>query len=92
MQNKIVSQKSFENTIYNDPIELLIAVKEHALKYQESRYEMSIISDAFCAVFHVQQKEQESIQDYTRGFKTAREILESHRSNYLLSSIWKIPG
>jgi hypothetical protein len=35
MQNKIVSRKSFETTIYNDPIELLIAVKEHAaLNYQ----------------------------------------------------------
>ena len=39
---------------------------------------MSIISDAFQAVFYVQQKESESLQDYTRRFKTAREILESH--------------
>ena len=39
---------------------------------------MSIISDAFRAVFNTKQKEHESLQDYTRRFKTAREILESH--------------
>jgi hypothetical protein len=37
MQNKIAARRNFETVIYNDPIELLIAVKEHALNYQESR-------------------------------------------------------
>jgi hypothetical protein len=78
MQNKIIARSNFENEIYNDPIKLLNAVKEHALNYQETRYEMSIISDAFRALFNVQQKESESLQDYTRRYKTAREILESH--------------
>jgi hypothetical protein len=79
MQNKIMARSNFEAAeIYNDPIKLLNAVKEHALNYQETRYEMSIISDAFRALFNLQQKESESLQDYTRRFKTAREILESH--------------
>jgi hypothetical protein len=86
MQNKIVSRTIFEDTIYNDPIELLKAVKEHALNYQETRYEMSIISDAFRAVFNVRQKEGESLQDYTRRFKTAREILESHLGGQIILS------
>ena len=86
MQNKIISRTTFESTIYNDPIELLIAVKEHALNYQETRYEMSIISDAFRAVFNVQQKEGEGLQDYTRRFKTAREILESHLGGQIILS------
>ena len=33
MQIKIVSRKDFEQQVYNDPIELLKAVKEHALNY-----------------------------------------------------------
>jgi hypothetical protein len=78
MQNKIMARSNFENEIYNDPIKLLNAVKEHALNYQETRYEMSIISDSFRVLFNVQQKERESLQDYTRRYKTAREILESH--------------
>jgi hypothetical protein len=80
------ARTNFENAIYNDPIELLIAVKEHALNYQETRYEMSIISDAFRAVSYVQQKESESLQDYTRRFKTAREILESHLGGQIILS------
>ena len=46
MQNKIVSRSSFESTIYNNPIELLIAVKEHALNYQETRYRILPRSDS----------------------------------------------
>jgi hypothetical protein len=84
MQNKITSRSNFEGLIYNDPIKLLNAVKEHALNYQETRYEMCIISDAFRALFNVQQKESESLQDYTRRFKTAREILESHLGRQII--------
>jgi hypothetical protein len=46
MQNKIMARSNFEAEIYNNPIKLLNAVKEHALHYQETGYEMSIISDA----------------------------------------------
>jgi hypothetical protein len=84
MQNTIMSRSNFEGSIYNDPIKLLNVVKEHALNYQETRYEMSIILDAFRALFNVQQKESESLQDYTRRFKTAREILESHLGGQII--------
>ena len=47
MQNHIVARKDYETNIYNNPIELLKAIKEHSLNYQEKRYEMSIILDAF---------------------------------------------
>ena len=39
---------------------------------------MSIVSDAFRATFNTRQRENESLQDYTRRFKTSKEILESH--------------
>ena len=32
--------------MYNDPIELLQVIKEHALNYQESLYVMEIIDNA----------------------------------------------
>jgi hypothetical protein len=47
---------------------------------------MSIILDAFRAVFNVQQKEEESLQDYTRQFKTTRETLESHLGGQIILS------
>jgi hypothetical protein len=66
MQNKIASRSDYDSVVYNDPIALLRAIKEHSLNYQETRYEMSIISDAFRSVFTPKQKEVESLQDYTR--------------------------
>ena len=39
---------------------------------------MAIISDAIRALMNTKQKESESLQDYTRRFKTSKEIMESH--------------
>jgi hypothetical protein len=78
MQSRLEQRTDYESTIYNDPIELLQAIKEHALNYQETRYKMSIISDAFRALFGTKQREGENLQEYTRRFKTSKEILESH--------------
>ena len=43
MQSKIESRRDYESGIYNKPIKLIEAIKEHALNYEETRYEMSII-------------------------------------------------
>ena len=69
MQGKLEARTDCESIIYNDPIELLRAVKEHALNYQESKYEMSIITDAFRAFFNCHQKNNETLQEYTNRFK-----------------------
>jgi hypothetical protein len=78
MQSRLEQRTDYESTIYNDQIELLQAIKEHALNHQETPYEMSIISDAFRALFGTKQREGENLQEYTRRFKTSKEILESH--------------
>ena len=78
MQAKIESRREYESDIYNKPIKLIEAIKEHALNYEETRYEMSIILDAFKAFIHCKQREKEGLQEYTRRFKTAREIMNSH--------------
>ena len=78
MKAKIEARKDYESNIYNRPIKLIDAIKEHALNYEESRYEMSIILDAFMTFFNCRQKEKELLQDYTRRFKLAREIMNSH--------------
>jgi hypothetical protein len=69
MQNRLEQRTDYETTIYNDPIELLKAIKEHALNYQETRYS---------ALFSTKQREGENLQEYTKRFKTSKEILESH--------------
>eukprot|EP00978_Attheya_sp_CCMP212_P009120 scaffold21484_cov55-Attheya_sp.AAC.2 len=77
LQNKLQSRSDFDST-ENDPIELLKAVKEHSLNYQENRYEMSIILDSIKAMIDTHQKEHETLRNFTKRFKTSRDMLESH--------------
>ena len=39
---------------------------------------MLIIKEAFSTIFSVTKKEKESLQDYTRQFKTAKDVLDTH--------------
>ena len=78
MLNKLLAQSDYEDEIYKNLIKLIKALKEHSLNYQEACYEMSIISDAFQALWNTTQKENENLQDYTWHFKTSKDILESH--------------
>ena len=88
------ARTDYESTINNDPIELLRAVKEHSLNYQGSRYEMSIITDAFRAFFNCHQKNNETIQEYTKRFKVWKEILQSHLGGAIVLQkfIQSMPG
>lgn len=74
MQSKLEACTDFESSIKENPIELLKAIKQHALNYQEHRYEMSIILDAIRSVVNCKQRDNESLHDYTRRFKTARDV------------------
>ena len=78
MQNKIAGPKEYDTEIYNNPFKLLIAMKQHSLNFQDSKYKMSIIIDAIIIFINTRQKENESLQEYTRRFKTAKDIMESH--------------
>ena len=78
MKSKIEARVDFENGMYNDPIKLLQAIKEHSLNYEESRYDMRIIIDALDAYLNCKQRDNESLQDYTKRFKLAKDILVSH--------------
>jgi hypothetical protein len=66
MQVKIESRNDFEDNIKNNPIELLKALRQHSLNYQEHRHEMSIILDALRTLINLRQREQESLTDYTK--------------------------
>jgi hypothetical protein len=78
MQNKIQTRSDYESRMYNKPIQLLKAIKEHALNDQETKYEMSIMADAFRGILGTTQHKNESLQDYTTRFKTAKEVLQLH--------------
>ena len=76
MKNKIESRSDYKK-FRNDPILLLKAIKEHALNYKK-RYSMSIILDAMRTVLGTKQNGSENLQDCTKRFCVARDVLKSH--------------
>ena len=69
---------NYQSVIFNDPIKLLEAIKQHALNFDETQYAMSIIANSVRAFFTTVQKDNESLTEYTRRFRTSRDIMESH--------------
>ena len=83
-QNKITSRLDYNSSVYNNPIVLLRAIKDHLLNYQGMRYEMAIISDDFWSTFTSLQKDREILQDYTRKFNSSTEIVKYHLGGPLI--------
>jgi hypothetical protein len=46
MQHKIEARWKFETDIKDDPIELLKAIKEHSINFEDTKYDMEIIHTA----------------------------------------------
>jgi hypothetical protein len=65
MKNKIESRTDYA-TIQQGLIELLKAIKEHALNYQEQRYKHMIVLDAMTTLFGKKQQDNESLRDYMK--------------------------
>ena len=90
MQNKVKACKDFLTVVKGDPMELLKAIKQHALNFQDTRCPMSIIHDAIKAVVNLKQKEGENLQECTKRFKTAKDVMVSHLGGHsFLQSMWR---
>ena len=50
-----------KTNIHNNPVELLKAIKEYILNYQESHYGMVIILDTFRAFLNYKQNSEKSL-------------------------------
>ena len=87
MKNKIEARSDFKSKIVNNPFELIKAIKEHSLNFQEKRYNMSVILDAMRTLINTRQKENESLQDYTKQFRTTREVLEMQMGGSIMFPI-----
>ena len=63
--------------VSKDPIELLKAIKEEALSYQDNKYPAAIVLNALTNLLTCKQQHGESLQDYTSRFKNYRDVLMS---------------
>ena len=71
MRSKMQSRKDYELAVKDDPIELLKAVKQHALAFQDTKYELATIVDCMKALINMKQKDDEALLDFKKRFKTA---------------------
>jgi hypothetical protein len=74
LQDSFEARPDYHTDIKKNAINLLNAVEEHSLSYEETRYDMSTISDAVRTLFNIRQKEDEGLVAYTSRFKTIRNI------------------
>ncbi len=78
MAQRLQTRSDFDSTIKGNPVELLNAIREHALSFQETKYDMSTMADAFRHLINTKQADNEGLVDYSKRFRVASEVLTSH--------------
>ena len=63
MQESLESRAEFEDEIDGDPFELLRAIREEALSFSETEYEMAAVHATMKVFMTIRQKDQESLID-----------------------------
>ena len=77
LQNKILSLADYEAAVKGNPIEMLVRIQQLSIQFQEKKYGTAVVVDAMKNLLNLKQTEDEDLVDYTRRFKSARDILES---------------
>ena len=83
MQAKIMERKDYDKS-NRDPIVLLQVIKELSYSYQDTKYDMKIVTSAIKNFVNLKQKDEESLIDYTTRFKTARDVLKAQLGGEIL--------
>ena len=84
LRDRIEAQIAFEATIRNNHIELLLAMKQRASNCEEFRASISVASNNCGVCLNCEQHNYESLSDFTRSFKAAREIIQLHIGDPIL--------
>ncbi len=99
LQNKLEEQKDYLTKIYNNPIETMAAIKELCYGYQPEKYPMWSVISALRTLCNIKKCDDESLNDYQRGFLSAWDIFysleghlffESYIKNVKSTDIWDI--
>ena len=78
LQNTIKTRVDFKTTIQDEPIELLKTIKIVMHEPERSKYPYALIMEAFKRVINIRQKENESLIDYSKRIKQAKDVLVAH--------------
>ena len=84
MQNKVEQAENFDTTIRNNPIELLKKIKELMHNPGDASYDYISLIMALKMLLLANQKDKESLYDYTARIKQGRDVLKSLAGGTLL--------
>ena len=71
MREKIEVRKDYDK-LRNDPIELIKAIKEYAMAYQDTKYPVATILESMEAYINIKQLNEENLLDYLKRYRIAR--------------------
>ena len=77
MRSKLQSRTDYDK-IKGDPVELLKAIKQHALSYESNQYQMKTICEATKTFINTRQREDEDSVEHLEQFKAALQVFLSH--------------
>ena len=83
MRAKIETRKEYNN-LKNNPIELIKAIKECAMAYQDTKYPVATILDSMDAYLNIKQQNEENLIEYLKRYRVARDMFYSHIGAELL--------
>ena len=89
IQSKLQARDDFESKIKNDPVELLKAIQQHSVEFQEKAYPLATIVTAQDNVLNCNQKTSESVVDYAANFKSTAEVFQAQSGKDCPIMIWK---
>ena len=76
VKNKLEARSDFYD-LQNDPFKLSIALKELTHNYEDSKCCMESVVTSLCNFFNVKQEIGESLVDYSKWFKNAKDIKDN---------------
>lgn len=75
MQNRIEENPKFETDICDKPIEVLGKIKRKMYDPARGKYEYVTLTESIKRILETKQEDSESLVDYTKRFKLARDIM-----------------
>ncbi len=84
MKERLKTRKDWDLQTSKSPLELLKAIKEEAMNYQDHKYPPAIVLHALNNLMTCKQQHGESLQDYTSRFKSFRDVMISQMGGPLV--------
>jgi hypothetical protein len=84
MQNRIEEISDYETRVRDNPFELLAEIKRKMYDPARAKYEFVTLTESLRRILDCKQLEDESLVDYTKKFKQARDIMKDSVGDEIL--------